>query len=231
MKVSRRLFCLLVTCILSFNVMGQIESLRILLVPMPKEMMLTDYYTNRIFERQNTPLDSFFNSAYNETVAVKNYCLHGEVWRSIFEIEELKDIIYTQRDIKKNKAYYHSKDSSRKHDDLHSELYNGKRYNSRVLDTLVTNKLFKYAKDNQYNYVVFLNSFDIKSRKPFESKAHVCIHAEIYRNSGSLMFGGKSFYPIRITKKMFIQPMLYFSKRAIQLYVDHLIQLMIKEAI
>ena len=51
--------------------------------------MLTDYYTKRIFDRQNTPLDSFFNAAYNETVNVKNYCMQGEVWRSISEIEEL----------------------------------------------------------------------------------------------------------------------------------------------
>jgi hypothetical protein len=231
MMVRWRLFSLLIVVMLTSNIVGQIESLRILLVPMPKELMLTDYYTKRIFDRQNTPLDSFFNAAYNETVNVKNYCMHGEVWRSISEIEDLKSIILTQRDVERTKSFYFPKDSTKKIVNLHNELSNGKRFNARILDSLSKQKLYVYAQENQYDYVVFLNSFDIKTRKPFESKAHVSIHAEVYRANGVKVFGGKSFYPIRITKRMFVQPMIYFSKRAIQLYVDHLIQLMIKEAI
>ena len=121
--------------------------------------MLTDYYTKRIFDRQNTPLDSFFNAAYNETVNVKNYCMHGEVWRSISEIEELKSIVLTLRDDERSKSYYFPKDSTKKIVNLHNELSNGKRFNARILDSLSKQKLFVYTQENQYDYVVFLNSF------------------------------------------------------------------------
>jgi hypothetical protein len=197
---------------------------------MSKDMMLTDNYTHNVFERQKCPIDSFFNATYREIKGIKDYSVFGEQWQSATEVDQLRSGILNELQIEQKRAFFNSKDSTKRGEKLHAELFNGQKYNSRIFSEELKYSIFNYSLTNEFDYVLVINSFELKTRKPFESWAHVCLHVDVYYANGEKMFGGKSYYPFRITKKMFVNPVLYFSKRGIQLYVEHLIQLMIAES-
>ena len=89
---------------------------------------------------------------------------------------------------------------------------NQSTYYSRMIDNTTKNNLKNKVEELKVNNIVFLNKFEIITKRPFKKKTEFILHFEMYDTSLKKIIGLKNSQKKLIKKKMYLSTLKYYIK-------------------
>lgn len=88
------------------------------------------------------------------------------------------------------------------------------KYYGRVLNDNEIAAYKEIQKKEKFTFICFINKFETISRRPFSRITYICLHFEIYDQNFDKIYGGKTYWPIEITKTMYYSVFTYSIQKA-----------------
>jgi len=100
---------------------------------------------------------------------------------------------------------------------------NKKEYNGRVLTELNKTELKSLQNLMQFEYVFVINNFQTVTKRPFDNRTFFHLHIEVYDKYMKKIYGGKSIWKTKISKKMYSSAFEHYIHTAIDQFYSQLL--------
>lgn len=203
-------------CLITQSVKAQQSGVRVLIIPLLAQQVHIDNNGQQILNHNRVSLDSAIQYSLASSLDIVNAAL-GKI--NATNIRELNAYAYLADSLQEFAQFnsFHLKEKSRGNAQktTNFSIHGGSLlYAGRILPTRHQLILQRCMDEQQFDFVILLNRFEVINRKPFERKTLFSLHAEVYNKQLDKIFGHRSNVRADLSKTTNYSIFKYFMRSA-----------------